>query len=274
MTDSLDPARETLVALREGLGPHARQDGRVQLQLDGAVAQLVLDHGVRRNALTVGMMVELAEHVQALQHLEVALVLLRAEEPRVFCAGGDLSELPHAPPEAAASMCLAMGAVLDALLDLSAVSVCVLDGLAVGGGAELTTACDHRVGTGAARIHFVQSTLGIAPGWGGAGRLVRHLGRRDALKMLTRGTPVPVSHPLFDGELDVGDAEDAVQAALRWAEPILALPTPAVRAVKEQVVAAAPARGGSLADEADAFGSVWGGPAHRAALERLARHRS
>jgi ethylmalonyl-CoA/methylmalonyl-CoA decarboxylase len=175
-------------------------------------------------------------------------------------------------------MCRAFGAVLDALLDLPAVSVCVLDGLAGGGGAEVTTACDHRVGTDHARIHFVQAQLGIAPGWGGAGRLVRHVGRRHALRILTRGSPVDAEDGralgLFDERLSVGEGDDAVAAALRWAEPLLALPPSAARAVKRQVVAAAPARSGALDDEAQAFEGVWGGPAHQAALANLARHRS
>ncbi len=275
---ALADAREVLVQLRQGLGTHATEGGQVQLHLEGPVAQLVLDHGARRNALTVGMMIDLAEHVQTLCAWEGSLVFLRAEAPRVFCAGGDLTELPHAPADAAGAMCRAMGTVLDGLLDLPAVSVCLLDGLAVGGGAELSTACDHRLGTPAARIHFVQAQLGIAPGWGGAGRLVRHVGRRHALRILTRGAPVGVVEGqglgLFDGLLELADGEDALAAGARWAEPLLALSAAAVQAVKRQVVAAAPARRGPVDDEARAFEAVWGGAAHQEALSRLARHRS
>lgn len=264
--------------LRQALGTHATPGGEVQLRCDGPVAQLVLNHGARRNALTVGMMIDLAEHVMTLSAWEGSLVFLRAAEPRVFCAGGDLTELPHAPADAAGAMCRAMGTVLDGLLDLPAVSVCLLDGLAVGGGAELTTACDHRLGTPAARVHFVQAQLGIAPGWGGAGRLVRHVGRRHALRILTRGSPVDVDEGvglgLFDALLELAAGEDALAAGARWAEPLLALPSAAVQAVKRQVVAAAPARRGLLDEEARAFEGVWGGPDHQEALTRLARHRS
>ena len=275
MPDPLEAALDALRSLKASLGPRARDGGHVQLHLDGAVAQLVLDHGARRNALTVGMMIDLAEHVQTLSSWPCSVVMLRAREPRVFCAGGDLSELPHAPPEAAEAMCVAMSAVLDGLLDLPAISVCVLDGLAVGGGAELTTACDHRVGSAAARVHFIQASLGIAPGWGGAGRLVRHVGRRRALQILTREGVVGVDRGLELGLFDARlEGADPVAEAFDWLGPLLELAPAAVQAVKRQVVAAAPARTGGVTEEARAFGAVWGGPAHRAALARLARHRS
>ncbi len=275
MTDALDQALDRLRTLKRDLGEHATASGHVQLHMDGSVAQLVLDHEARRNALTVGMMIDLAEALQTLSSWPCSVVLLRAKEPRVFCAGGDLSELPHAPPEAAEAMCVAMSAVLDGLLDLPAVSVCLLDGLAVGGGAELTTACDVRLGTPNARVHFVQASLGIAPGWGGTGRLVGHIGRRAALRVLTRGQAVGLDEGLALGLFDDAlPGEDPMAEALAWAMPILDLAPAAVQAVKRQVVAAAPARAGSAEDEARAFGTVWGGPAHRSALAGLARHRS
>jgi ethylmalonyl-CoA/methylmalonyl-CoA decarboxylase len=267
MADPLDALR----TLRAQLGEHAQGDGRVHLRLEEGVAHLVLDHGQRRNALTVGMMGQLASYVAELEQWDGALVVLSAAEPTVFCAGGDLTELPHAPPEAPRVMAVAMSEVLDALLRLPCVSVAALDGLAVGGGAELTTACDHRVGTGRAAIHFVQGRLGIAAGWGGSHRLVQHIGRRAALRVLGEARPVSVVEGLQLGLFDavVPDA-DAVQGALAWLSSLRKMAPEAVRALKRQVLAACPPRQGHA--EADAFADVWGGPAHLRALADLQRH--
>ena len=59
-----------------------------------------------------------------------------------------------------------MATSLDILRDLPLISVAVLEGGAVGGGAELATACDWRVvGPKGAWVQFVHVRMGISPGW-------------------------------------------------------------------------------------------------------------
>lgn len=241
--------------------------GEVRLEVDGEVAWLVLDHAHRRNAVTGGMMVQLAEHVAALPSLDVKAVVLCAAPGPVFCAGGDLRQLGGAPPEAAGRMADAMEAVLQALLELPVISVAAVGGLAVGGGAELVTACDHRVLAPEARVHFVHGRLGIAPGWGGTARLVAHVGRRRALRVLCEAEPLDAEAARAIGLADAVAGAEGLEAAVRsFLAPVLALPRAAVVALKRQVVAGP---GGQSAP----FAEVWRGPAHQAALERLAAHR-
>lgn len=46
-------------------------------------------------------------------------------------------------------------------------------GNALGGGAELSTACDFRVMARGSKVQFVQARMGVSCGWGGTSRLVR-----------------------------------------------------------------------------------------------------
>jgi ethylmalonyl-CoA/methylmalonyl-CoA decarboxylase len=62
---------------------------------------------------------------------------------------------------------------------------------ALGGGAEISTACDFRVLAPTSRIQFLQSLMAIAPAWGATGRLVHLIGRARALQYL--GTSAPIS---------------------------------------------------------------------------------
>jgi len=260
-------ARAQLAELAEGTST----DGRVELRLEGDVAHLVLDRPRRRHALSLEMMVELADHLLFLETWPGKCLVLSCSGGPVFCAGGDLRQLGVVPPETARRMCDAMSTVLDGLLDLPLLSVAAIDGLAVGGGAELITACDYRVGASRGVVHFVQSRLGIAPGWGGAARLVRHLGRRRALRVLASARKLHMGEAEELGLIDQRVDGDVVDGALRWLAPLDRVPTVALRAVKTQVVAAAPARSGP--GESDAFAGVWGGEAHQAALAELERHR-
>jgi ethylmalonyl-CoA/methylmalonyl-CoA decarboxylase len=77
--------------------------------------------------------------------------------------------------------------VLSRLHRLPYLTVAYIDGYALGGGAELASACDWRVLTSTARIGFVQSTLGLSCGWGGATHLCRLINRRIALHLLISG---------------------------------------------------------------------------------------
>lgn len=243
--------------------------GTIRLENAGPTVRIVIDNPSARGAFTMRMMWELAEIVRELQVSADRAVLLVSTDPVAFCAGGHLGQVRRAvtDPEKARTMARAMTAVLDGLLDLPVPSVAALSGLAVGGGAELVTACDLRVLGPDARIHFVHGKLGIAPGWGGTGRLVRLLGRRQALKVLLDARPIGAEEALALGLAD-RVSDDPSSAALEMLAGWGHVPE-ALRALKRQVVAA---EQGRPAEDVEAFASVWGGPAHEAALARLRRH--
>jgi len=78
--------------------------------------------------------------------------------------------------------------VFDQLARLSQHTVAVVDGLAIGGGAELALACDFRVATDRARIGPSGVGLGTIPGWGGTQRLTKLIGAARANR-ITRARP-------------------------------------------------------------------------------------
>ena len=59
-----------------------------------------------------------------------------------------------------------------------------------------------RVVNSRASVSFVQARMGVAPGWGGAGRLVELLGRRRALQLLLSCRKVTVQEGLELGLFD------------------------------------------------------------------------
>merc|ERR1719370_1570969 len=120
-----------------------------------------------------------------------------------FCSGGDLNLVKNiANPEDGLLMATYMHAVLTQFYRLPMLTVALVRGNAVGGGSELTTACDFRLMHPDSRIGFVQSTMGVAPGWGGGARLVRLLGRNKALKLIASGKVLRASEALTIGLAD------------------------------------------------------------------------
>jgi 3-hydroxyacyl-CoA dehydrogenase/enoyl-CoA hydratase/carnithine racemase len=72
------------------------------------------------------------------------------------------------------------------------VTVAAIDGICVGGGAELACWCDRRVVScnPKTEIGFPEVKLGLYPGWGGTVRAPRIVGLANALEMITSGEPI------------------------------------------------------------------------------------
>ena len=62
-------------------------------------------------------------------------------------------------------------------------TVALVNGHAVGGGAEVALACDWRIVAPDAELRFVHASIGLMPGFGGLGRLARIVGDSTALRL-------------------------------------------------------------------------------------------
>jgi len=248
------------------------QGGSVDLIKNGTVAHLVLNHPERRNAMSGAMMVQLLEKVEELESWQegVGLVLRgQSNRSKVFCSGGDLKTVKEMPSTGGFTMATLMSEATTRLRQLPLVSVSVLEGAAVGGGAELTTCTDFRVATARASISFVQVKMGVAPGWGGASRLVDIVGKRKALQLLLSCQKVGLQEGLNCGLIDAElDETDPVAAAERWLENLVVgdRAVEVVRTIKNMVVE-------GPEEEARHFAPLWGGEANKAALSKQLKHR-
>jgi enoyl-CoA hydratase/carnithine racemase len=96
-------------------------------------------------------------------------VVFAARGNRFFCTGGDLGDYRALTDQGnALAVSLRIQDILWRLRALPCLVVCAVEGAAIGGGAELTLACDQRIAGSGATFALPQSRLGVAPGWGGA----------------------------------------------------------------------------------------------------------
>ncbi|MCB9758703.1 MAG: enoyl-CoA hydratase/isomerase family protein [Alphaproteobacteria bacterium] len=253
-------------------------EGEVRLDTSGPVLRLVLDNPGARNALSGRMLGQLDDAVAALEALvqdptcPAVGLLVRGEGTASFCAGADLRLVRQqvGRPEMADALSRFGHHLTERIRCLPLISVAVIEGAAIGGGAELATACDLRVMGEGAILRFVQAKLGLVPGWAGGVRLVDLVGRRQALSLLGTARGLSAAEAVDIGIADAtgpdGEAEDA---ARRLLEPYLANPAVSVRAAKQLVAnAEGLPRAQAMAQERALFGALWGGPANRAALAR------
>lgn len=245
---------------RAWAGTLAAGDGRVHVE-PGPVARIRFDHAATRNALDPRMMVALAD---AAETVRGARVVILSGEHGTFCSGGNLGAVREhlAVPGAGRSFGAFMQVAVDRLAGSDAIVIAAVEGAALGGGAELVVAADLVIAAPTARIGFVHAKLGVSPGFGGGGRLVARVGPRAALRTLAFGNTLGAAEALGVGLIDEVDADPRARAEALAAE-LLALPEAAVRGAKRIVAAHPPGR----AAELEVFAELWGGPAHRRALE-------
>ncbi len=114
--------------------------------------------------------------------------------------------------------------------------VAAVNGIAFGGGCELTLACDVRIASTAARFGQPEIKLGIIPGWGGTQRLPRLIGRSAAIELLLTGDPIDAARALALGLVSrVVEPDELLGAAIDVARKFAAQAPLALAATKRAV---------------------------------------
>lgn len=146
---------------------------------EGTVARITLDRPEKRNALSIALSDELIRAIGRVQDSTQIKVLAIDGAGETFCAGDDITEM-HTWGNADGVMrrVRLYQAMANALEELDKVTVAAVDGFAVGGGLEITMACDFVVATRRAVWGMPEVDVGITPGWGGTTRMARLIGRR------------------------------------------------------------------------------------------------
>ena len=149
-----------------------------------------LDRPSKRNALDEATRTALQELVDELaERPDVRALVLRGEGPS-FSAGADLGDRPVDPPATWPGRRHAAGAwqrLLDDLEAVPQVTIAVLHGHVIGGGALLAVACDLRVGADDLDVRIPEVALGIPLTWGGVPRLAREVGLPMARDLVLTG---------------------------------------------------------------------------------------
>ena len=149
------------------------------------VSILRLDRPDRANALSADHVERLHDELDRAVADGVDALVLRSSSHH-FCAGFDLAGLDDEDDASLAHRFLRIGLLLERLLEAPFTTVAVVEGAAVGAGADLVAACDQRIGTTDARFRFPGAGFGVVLG---TRRLVSLVGGERAL-WLTAGQPV------------------------------------------------------------------------------------
>jgi enoyl-CoA hydratase/carnithine racemase len=188
------------------------------------------------NALSTAMSRELLEAWTALHDRTDVRCVILTGEGRHFQAGADLKERNGMTDDAWSAQHKVFEAMARAQLAMSVPVIAAVNGAAMGGGCEMTLACDFAYASDNARFGLPEVGLGIMPGLGGTQLLRRCAGERRAIELLTTGRPFTAAQALEYGVVNGVTAPEALlETVLAVAAEIAAKAPLSVRALKHVV---------------------------------------
>ncbi|WP_241010788.1 enoyl-CoA hydratase/isomerase family protein [Mycobacterium camsae] len=197
-TDTPDGGQHGVRQLMQSDPPSDAVIDRVALQRYRGVAVVTLSHPQAQNALNLASWRRLKLLFDDLAtETELRAIVVRGAGGKAFAAGADIKEFPDTRSTVADATNYneAVAACLRALTAVPVPVIAAVRGLAVGGGCELSMACDVRIATDDARFGIPLGKLGVILGFTEAETVARLIG------------PAALKYLLFSGELiDVTDA--------------------------------------------------------------------
>jgi enoyl-CoA hydratase len=143
------------------------------------VAYITLNRPNVRNCLSMQLSDELVDAIETVRESEDVIALVIQGAGDTFCAGDDITEMPRwGDPNMVMRRVRYYQNMANQLEELDKITIAAVDGFAVGGGLEITMACDFVIATERARWGMPEVDVGITPGWGGTTRMARLIGRR------------------------------------------------------------------------------------------------
>ena len=204
----------------------------------GAVSVITLNRPQVHNALSNQLRKELGLALDGMRRDdEVRAVILTGAGERAFSAGLDIRELSGAQASISpADKWRFRWSQPHPLAVFDKPVIAAVNGLAIGGGVELTLLCDIVLAADHATFAFAEVKRGIMPGNGGTQRLSRRVGKGRALDMILTGRTVGAQEAASIGLVDSVIPDDRLLAeALQIGHAIASNAPIAVRMARDAI---------------------------------------
>src|SRR5205814_1531001 len=220
----------------------------VRLDRDGAIATVTLNHPERRNSLSDAMLTDLGAVVRALRDDAAVRIVILTGAPPVVSAGADATlkssmspeERRHAMATRKSQFRRLFERVNTMLEGLEQITVCAINGHAIGGGWGLTLACDFRIAAAEAQLWIPEVDLGVPLGVASTTRFVRMVGPARAKEIIMDCRRYSAEEARQWGLVHkVVPGRELAKAAREYAELMAAKPFKALAEMKARINAIA-----------------------------------
>ena len=189
------------------------------------------------NAIDDTVLEELAAILEAAeQDPEIGCLVLTGEGPKAFSAGGDIGEEIKKGSLEGYDFVLGFTRVNYLIEHARMPVIAAINGWCLGGGTEISLACDIRIAADNAKMGSPEVDLGLMPGVGGTTRLPRIIGESKAKIWVFTGDKYTAQQCLELGVVDmVVPADKLLEEAVAFAERLAAKPPLAIKYLKANI---------------------------------------
>ena len=151
---------------------------------EGPILTLTLDRPEALNALNAQVLEDIDAALAAVDLETVRCLIITGTGEKAFAAGADIAAMANMTAEEAADFSRRGNEVFRRIETFPLPTIAAVNGYALGGGCELSMACDIRLCSENAVFGQPEVTLGITPGFGGTQRLMRFIGMGRAKELI------------------------------------------------------------------------------------------
>ena len=249
-------------------------DPLVRFDVDDGVGIVRLDRPPA-NAISLQLGLELVDVLREAGSRDDVGAIVVWGGPKLLAAGADIKEMVDHGPDEIRKQVGALGDAADLLEALPKISIAAITGFALGGGFELSLACDLRYAAEDAKVGQPEVAIGVMPGAGGTQRMTWLAGLAVARDLTYTGRQVDAAEAKALGLVDrVYPPDEVFEAALRDARGFANGPRQALAAAKEALREAVRTPGpAGVAREKELFIALFGTPDQREGMRAFIEKR-
>ena len=197
------------------------------------IVQITMNRPKALNALNDATLKDLNKALDAIQEDAGIKGVIITGADRAFVAGADISQMADYNSEQARAYMEFAQETFNRIEQSGKPFIAAVNGFALGGGCELSMACDIRLVSEKAKFGQPEITLGIIPGFGGSQRLPRLVGPGIAKELIYTGRMVDAAEAVAIGLANkVYPADKLLEEAMKMMQTIVKMSGIAVRYAK------------------------------------------
>lgn len=208
----------------------------LSLTKEDKVAVLTMNRPNVLNALNTEVINELGSAIELLEKDDSVYVVILTGAGKAFVAGADIAEMKDKTIQEARHFSQLGSQVFRKIELMSKPVIAAVNGYALGGGCELSMACDIIIASENAKFGQPEVGLGIIPGFAGTQRLSRIVGAKKAKELILTGRTIGAEEAERIGLVNkVVPQDQLLSSALEMAGSIASKGQIAVRYAKSAI---------------------------------------
>ncbi len=204
------------------------------IEKDKGICTVKLNSPQTLNSLNAEMLDELEYAFDQIKDDKEVLAVVLTGEGKAFVAGADIAYMSKLSPAEAKKFSEDGSRLLRKIETMEKIVIAAVNGFALGGGCELSMACDIRIASDKAKFGQPEVGLGIIPGFSGTQRLARLIGLGRAKELIFTGLHINAEEAYRIGLVNkVTDKDSLMEEAFKIAEKIISNSRAALSYAKE-----------------------------------------